>query len=243
MANTALLNNIDHADLKVIARRGAEFGDSVNQVAVYPTEFSEVQRDYPVFFRKNEAGDYFCVVLLGLDKAENLYLDGDRWIARYIPAMLQRGPFLIGFQDQSVDGETRREPVIHVNLDDPRISKTEGEPLFLPQGGNAPYLQHVSQALRVITVGADMMKPMFDAFDSAGLIEPVSLDIKLDDHTEYKVPDLFTLSEERLAALQGPALEQLHRGGFLRAAYLVLASLANVNRLIMMKNAKRAGGN
>ncbi|HAE94281.1 MAG TPA: peptide ABC transporter permease, partial [Hyphomonas atlantica] len=56
MANTALLNNIDHADLKIVTRRGAEFGDSVNQVAVYPTEFSELQRDYPIFFRKDEAG-------------------------------------------------------------------------------------------------------------------------------------------------------------------------------------------
>ena len=217
MANTALLNNIDHADLKIITRRGAEFGDSVNQVAVYPTEFSELQRDYPIFFRKDEAGNYFCVVLMGLDKGENLFLAGDRWNANYVPAL-----------------------VIHVDLDNPRVSKTEGEPLFLAQGGNAPYLQHVSQVLRVIAIGDEMTKPMFEAFDQAGLIEPVSLDLKLDDHTEYKVPDLFTLSEERLAALEGEMLERLHKGGFLRAAYLVLASLSNVNRLINMKNAKRS---
>ncbi|KCZ61666.1 hypothetical protein HY36_03730 [Hyphomonas atlantica] len=240
MANTALLNNIDHADLKIVTRRGAEFGDSVNQVAVYPTEFSELQRDYPIFFRKDEAGNYFCVVLMGLDKGENLFLAGDRWNANYVPALLQRGPFLIGFQDQNVDGKVRREPVIHVDLDNPRVSKTEGEPLFLAQGGNAPYLQHVSQVLRVIAIGDEMTKPMFEAFDQAGLIEPVSLDLKLDDHTEYKVPDLFTLSEERLAALEGEMLERLHKGGFLRAAYLVLASLSNVNRLINMKNAKRS---
>ncbi|HAW54236.1 MAG TPA: hypothetical protein DCX29_04625 [Hyphomonas sp.] len=149
---------------------------------------------------------------------------------------------MIGFQNQEVDGEVRREPVIHVDLENPRVSKTEGEPLFLAHGGNAPYLQHISQVLRVITVGADMTAPMFAAFEQAGLIEPVSLDVKLDDHTEYKVPDLFTLNEEKLAALEGEALQQLHRGGFLRAAYLVLASLGNVNRLINMKNAKRAAG-
>ncbi|WP_300425127.1 SapC family protein [uncultured Hyphomonas sp.] len=242
MAKMALLNNIDHPDLKVITRFGATYGDSVNQAAVYPTEFSELQREYPIFFRKDEEGAFYCVILLGLDKGENLFLDGARWQARYVPAIHQRGPFMIGFQNQEVDGEVRREPVIHVDLENPRVSKTEGEPLFLAHGGNAPYLQHISQVLRVITVGADMTAPMFAAFEQAGLIEPVSLDVKLDDHTEYKVPDLFTLNEEKLAALEGEALQQLHRGGFLRAAYLVLASLGNVNRLINMKNAKRAAG-
>lgn len=242
MAKMALLNNIDHPDLRVITRYGADYGDSVNLAAVYPTEFSELQREYPIFFMKDAEGAFFCVVLLGLDKGENLFLDGDRWNARYVPAIHERGPFLIGFQAQEVDGEVRREPVIHVDLDHPRISRTEGEPLFLAHGGNAPYLQHVSQVLRVITVGAEMTAPMFAAFEQAGLIEPVTLDIKLDDHTEYKVPDLFTLSEERLGALDGEVLQGLHRGGFLRAAYLVLASLGNVNRLINMKNARRAAG-
>ena len=53
------------------------------------------------------------------------------------------------------------------------------------------------------------------------------------------MPDIFSISEDKLAALRGDALEQLHRAGFLRLAYLVLSSLSNVNRLIEIKNAKR----
>ncbi|MDX1293453.1 MAG: SapC family protein, partial [Hyphomonas sp.] len=87
MAKMALLNNIDHPDLRVITRYGADYGDSVNLAAVYPTEFSELQREYPIFFMKDAEGAFFCVVLLGLDKGENLFLDGDRWNARYVPAI------------------------------------------------------------------------------------------------------------------------------------------------------------
>ena len=240
MTNTALLNNIDHQDLKVITGHGPDYGDNINQTPVFPTEFAEVQREYPILFRKDETGKFHCVALLGLDKGENLFLKNADWQARYVPAIHQRGPFVIGFQNQDVDGEVRREPVIFVDLDNPRISRTQGQPLFLQHGGNAPYLEYISRVLRVINKGAELAEPMFAAFQEAELIEPASLDIQLDDHTSYKVPDIYSISEEKLAALGGADLERLHKAGFLRAAYLVLSSLPNVSRLIELKNAKRA---
>jgi len=56
MTNKVLLNNVDHADLRVIVRPAAEYGDSVNQVLVFPTEFDDVQREYPIFFRRDPNG-------------------------------------------------------------------------------------------------------------------------------------------------------------------------------------------
>ena len=241
MANMALLNNVDHADLKVIADHGAAFGDALNMAAVYPTEFVEVQREYPILFQKDESAGFRAVALLGFDAGENLFLDTTGWRARHIPMIHQRGPFKIGFQDQEVGGQTRREPIIYIDLDHPRVSKTEGRPLFLPNGGHSPYLQHVSHVLRVLHIGAEVTAPMFTAFEEAGLIEPAALDVNLDDHTRYKVPDIYTISGEKLAALGGSELENLHKAGYLRAAYMVLASMPNVNRLIAMKNARRAG--
>ena len=236
MANTALLNNIDHQNLKIITRRGAEFGDSINQVAVFPTEFIDLQREYPILFRRNEDGKYLCVVLLGLDKDENLYLTDEGWQARYIPAILERGPFMIGFQDQDIDGEIRREPVIHVDIDHPRVNEAEGQPVFQPHGGTTPYLDHVSRVLRRMNQGHELQDDMFAAFEKADLIEEVSMDVRLDENTSYKVPDVFTISEEKLAALDGETLAALHAKDYLRLAFLVLASLPNVNRLIHEKN-------
>lgn len=240
MANKVLLNNIDHHDLKVAIAHGPDYGNAVNMSVVFPTEFAEAQREYPIVFRKDANGTMGAVALLGFDSGENLFLGPEGWNARYVPATHQRGPFMIGFQNQEVEGEVRREPVIFVDLDDPRVSRTQGHPLFLPQGGNAPYLQRVGQLLRVISVGMETMAPMFTAFEEADLIEPVSMEIRLDAGTTYNIPDVYSISEEKLAALGGEQLERLHKAGYLRAAYLVLASLPNVNRLIAMKNAKRA---
>ena len=242
MTNYQLLNNIDHHDLRVITRHAAEFGDAVNQVLVFPTEFEEVQREYPILIRRNPEGGYHAVALLGLDRDENLFLDEAGWDARYVPALQQRGPFLIGMREQDFDGELRMEPMIHVDLDHPRIGKGEGEPVFLPQGGNAPHLERVSAALRVIHVGSEVSGPMFAAFEAEALIEPVAIEILLDDAQRYVVPDAFTIGAERLAALDGAALERLHRGGFLRAAFHIAASLANVQRLADRKNRRQPAG-
>jgi hypothetical protein len=240
MTTAVLLNNVDHADLRVVTRHAAEFGDSINQVLIFPTEYEEIQREYPILFRREPNGGFQSVALLGLDRDENLFLDAQGWQARYVPAVQRRGPFMIGFQEREEGGEVRREPMIHVDLDHPRISATEGEPVFLPQGGNSPYLEHVAALLRVIHQGLELSGPMFAAFEELGLIRPVAVEVQLDDAEQYVLPDFLTIDEARLAELDGAALERLHEGGFLRAAFLAAASLGNVSRLIDLKNRRRA---
>ncbi len=240
MTKAALLNNVDHRRLKVVTGHSADFGDSINQTIVFPTEFAEVQREYPILFRKNGEGAFYSIALLGLDKGENLFLTKQGWQARYIPAIHQRGPFIIGMQNQHANAGEHVEPVIFVDLDDPRVNQAEGQPLFLPHGGNSAYLQHISRVLNIINRGTAVAKPMFDAFQQADLLEPASLEIQLDDYTTYKVPDVYSINEPALAALKGDMLDRLHSAGYLRAAYLALASLTNISRLIELKNVKRA---
>ena len=108
MTNIVLLDNVTHKDLRVRTGYSVEFGDHVNLALVFPTEFAFVQREYPILFRRYPDGDPEAVALLGLDKGENLFLDEPGWNARYVPAVQQRGPFLIGFHQVTavVYGET-----------------------------------------------------------------------------------------------------------------------------------------
>lgn len=237
MTRNVLLNNIDHHDLRVVTRHDA--GDSVNLTPVFPTEFEEAQRDYPILFRRDEGGAFQAVALLGLDRDENLFLGPEGWTARHIPALHRRGPFMIGLQPQ--DDGSDPQPMIHVDLDDPRISREAGEPIFLPHGGNTPYLEQVAGVLRTLYAGLELAPPMFAAFDAAGLIQPVEMEIAISDEEKYNLPGFFTIDQDRLATLDGEALEALNREGWLRLAYLVAASLGNVSRLIALKNRKVAG--
>lgn len=236
--NRVLLNNVDHADLRVIAGHGVGFGDGINQVLVLPTEFEAVQREYPILIRKDASGAWQAVALLGLDRDENLFLDETGWNARYVPAVQRRGPFSIALQRDERGGAPR--PMIHVDLDHPRVSRDAGERLFLPAGGNAPYLQGVSLALSQIHDGLEVSGPMFAYFEELGLIEPIDIEIKLDDQTSYDIPDVYTLAPDRLNAVTGEALERLHQSGLLRAAHWIITSMGNVEELIARKNRKRA---
>lgn len=240
MTRHVMLNNVTHKDLRVITRKSAEFGDNVGSVVTFPTEFGDVQREYPIFFRKDPgSGEFLAVALLGFDKTENLFLDEHGWHASYIPGVVARGPFLIGFQERTVDGEMRKEPVIHVDLDDPRISTTEGEPVFLAQGGNSRYLERVATILNGIHEGVAAGKAMFAAFAALELIEPVKVEIKFNDEEQYDLLGMYTISEEKLRALDGDSLLRLNKAGYLQGAFLVLASLSNVARLIDMKHRRR----
>ncbi|GAB3344117.1 SapC family protein [Marilutibacter aestuarii] len=236
MARYELLNNVTHKDLRVATGFGPQFGDDVGMVPAFPSEFAELQREYPIFLKKAAGdGEWQSVALLGFEQRENLFLRDGRWNASYLPGASAKGPFLIGFQEQQVGGEPVLEPVVHVDVEHPRVGRVEGEPLFLPQGGNTPYLEHVATILRGIHEGSTFGKAMFAALDAAGLIEPVSLDVQLDGQHRVAVAGLHGIARERLASLDGPTLLELNRAGYLEGAYLMLASLHNVRRLMAEK--------
>ena len=238
MTNRVLLNNVDHADLKAITGYGPRFGDNVNQALLLPTEFEDAQREYPILLRKDQNGDYQAVALLGLDRDENLFLEAGEWRARYVPAVQQRGAFSIALRDDGDGGAPR--PMIHVDLDHPRVSATEGESLFLPAGGNAPYLQHMVGVLGAIYDGLEISGPMFAAFVELELIAPVSIDIELEGGMTYDLPDFHTIAADALAALSGTDLERMHQSGLLRAAQWLVSSMGNIQRLVEMKNRQGA---
>ncbi|MBB3344662.1 SapC family protein [Luteimonas sp. RC10] len=235
MARYELLNNVAHKDLRVATGFGAQFGDDVGMLPAFPSEYAELQREYPIFFRKDADGQWASVALLGFEQRENLYLRDGRWNAAYLPGAAAKGPFLIGFQEQRIDGELCREPVIHVDLDHPRVRMGEGEAVFLPQGGHSPYLEHVAGVLRGIRDGVAFGAAMLAAFDALGLIQPVTLAVDLDERHRVDVAGLYSIDREALAALDGPALARLNQAGYLEGAYLVLASLHNVRRLMAEK--------
>lgn len=235
MSKYELLNNVAHKDLRVAAGFGRDYGDNVGMVPAYPTEWAELQREYPIFLRKDADGQWQSVALLGFEQHENLYLRDGQWNAHYLPGAVAKGPFLIGFQQQRVDGELRTEPVLHVDVEHPRVRAGEGEPVFLAQGGNSPYLEHVMGVLRGIRNGIDAGAPMFAAFDQLGLIQPLALDVQLDAQHRANVSGLHGIDRDKLAALDAQALHSLHATGYLEGAYLMLASLHNVRRLMAEK--------
>lgn len=229
------LNNVDHAELRVSPRGGAAFGDAANQVALFPAEFEAAAREFPIFLRRAYGSGLHAVALLGFDRDENLFLDGERWTSRYVPAIQRRGPFLIGVSGS----DPAADATIQVDMVDPRVGVEDGHSVFHSQGGATPYLDAVAHALRVIHAGPEAAAALYAAWQAAGLLEPVSLDIELDERTRYQVPDLITVGEAALARLDSATLARLNAAGQLRPAFALLASTGNVAELIARKNRRR----
>jgi hypothetical protein len=195
----------------------------------------EVQREFPIVFRRRDTG-LRAYALLGLDSDENLFLAGDRWTSRYVPAGHRRGPFSIGMVRTAPD-EPASEPMVHLDLDDARVGDPQGFPLFLEHGGNAPYLDHVTGVLRLLYDGVANAAAAWDALDGAGLLTPVTLSIDVSEERRYSVPDVLVVDVERLADLSGDLLGGLHQSGLLRLATLAASSLGNIQQLIARKRA------
>ena len=155
--------------------------------------------------------------------------------------MVARGPFLIGFQEAQVDGEWRKSPVIHIDLDHPQVSETEGEPLFLKLGGNSPYLQEMTSGLDRIHRGLALSKEMFAAFTALDLIDPIKLEVKLSADEQHSLVGYYSINTDKLRLLDAPSLAGLHRAGFLESAYLLIGSLVNVQKLVHLKLARLRG--
>jgi hypothetical protein len=230
MANRVPLDNVDHQHLRVIA--GATSEQSVNQALVVPSEFEQLQREYPILFRKDSDGEFQAVAVLGLDRGENLFLSEGEWTTRYVPATLRRGPLFLGVGDQEQPGDA----TIVVDLEDPRISESDGEPLFLPQGGTAPFLRQAAEALHTVHEGLDLARAMFALFGELDLIRPVEISVEVGDGTRYRLPNFLTIDGERLAGLSGPELQKLSGARLLAPAIHVRSSLGNINRLIELKS-------
>ncbi|MEP6938246.1 MAG: SapC family protein, partial [Rudaea sp.] len=141
---------------------------------------------------------------------------------------IARQPFLIGMADG--------EPVIHIDLDSPRVGRGTGEPLFREHGGTSEFLERVNSMLLALHDGVRATPAFIDALLQHALLETFVLDVELDDREQFRLAGFYTIHEERLRALDGAALATLSAAGHLEAIYMAIASLSHLRGLIDRMN-------
>ncbi|TRO95323.1 SapC family protein [Glycocaulis profundi] len=239
MARHTQLNNIDHEGLKIRTGRSGALGDAVMWCPVFTHELRDVQARYPVVFRK-EGGRFQPIALFGLEPGENLFLDGRGWDADFIPAALRAQPFLIG-QRPRPGPDGRPELEIHVDLDHPRVSQTEGEPVFLEHGGMTELLKDAAKTLEGLAAGHEATAAFVQALADLGLLEPFTLEADLGEGDAARLTGMHVIAEERVSWLQSDDLGALHEAGHLQPLFMVMASLSHLSGLVARKRARLAG--
>lgn len=239
MTQHAVLDSNTHRALRVRADAGRDLGDGVMGTLTVPSEFRNVQGHFPILFRR-ETGrdDFFALALFGFENGENLFLDGDRWDARYRPLSLAIQPFLIG---RSASGEGPGQ--VHIDLGHPRVATDgEGIRLFDADGTPTPYLEQIAERLGDLDEGYRASKDFFDALIAHDLLEPFSLEVTLDDQSIHSLVGYYIIDEAKLRLLDADALSRLHAAGHLMPIFMALASLSQISVLVARKNRRAAGG-
>lgn len=236
MTRLALLSSEDHGNLRVITERSAIFGDNVMSSDVFTFEFRRLQGNYPLVFQKDAAGNLFPRALFGFEEGENLYLDKSGWRAGYVPAIIRREPFLIGFQKTPEESEDKR--LLSIDLDHPRVSTTEGEQLFQPLGGNTPFLDETAALLETIYKGIEHTRAFMQALQEHQLTEIINFEVVMQDGSKNQLLGYHGINEQQLRQLKGPVLEDFSEKGFLAPMFMIIASLSSIGRLIDLKNAR-----
>ena len=239
MSKAIVLDNVEHKNVKVDTR--SELNKNVNRTLVYATEISDLHKEFPlVFYKQPESDKIQLHAILGLEKDENLFVDENGWITRFIPALLARGPFSLLYNEAEKDSNKPQDPLICIDMEDPRINTEHGEDVFLQFGGDAPYLNYVKKALKTIESGIQFDKTLFSLIESMDLLKPVAINIKLSNIQGFTFSDYYAVNQEKLSKLDGDSLAKLSQYGILSLLYFVLSSMGNFQSLMDLKNAKSA---
>jgi hypothetical protein len=194
-----------------------------------PGEFRHLQAHFPIVFQLVEGDVGFQpIALFGLEEGQNLFLGPQGWDAPAMPMAMQRDPFLIG---RTPDNNLQ----LHMDLDSPRVVRPEegdvGTALFMPQGGFSEYLDQIVLLMENLHAQAQLLPAFIEALTRYQLLEPFVLDLEMPGGEQARLTGLFTVNEERLAALPGAALESLARDGHLLPIYMQIASMAQLSVL------------
>lgn len=238
MANHALVNPVEHKDVKIITDRSSQYGDNLWYALTFPREFRSAQAHYPIFFNKDpNTGKFMSVALFGFKEHENLFLDDNGWNASYIPVSVLRHPFLIANQTVTEDGVEQKKRMLTLDMDNPRVSHVEGEPLFLPFGGNSDFLDKTASMMEALHLGAVDGQKFTQTLADLDLLEPFTLDVTLDNGNKHQMIGFYTINEEKLDALDIETIKELRDAKYLQAIYMTIASQSNIRSLIEKKNA------
>ena len=232
MPSLANLDRVAHKNLRV--QEEVAFGAcrDITMCAVVLNEIPRLVIEYPLAFTKHgETGQYICVALFGVDPDRNLYWQGEHWNSVTVPLNVGRQPFFVGMADNPAAGEGAKGLVTCIDLENPGVQTSAGEPLFDADGGETPYLRHKLALLAELIAGKQKSRAFADRLAALDLLQSVQLELKSPDHPPRKISGLYSIDEKKLRSLDTATLAELHAAGYLHAMYAMLSSLGHLQIL------------
>jgi hypothetical protein len=230
------LNSGAHRNLKFAADEvNFSFARDTTAVLVAGVEFAEAGREYPIVFVRGKDQQMRPVVLLGVREGENLFVDErGKWDARYIPAFVRRYPFVMA------EGGAQGQLIVCIDESCPALNVDRGELLINAEGKMEPRMNEVMQFLQNFQQEFARTEILARQLDELGLF--VQQGARFDTNTgeTFQLNDFYLIDEQKFGKVADAKLPALFRSGALGMAYLHLASLGNLRKLLDRVSARSA---
>jgi hypothetical protein len=222
------LNSNVHRNLKFDAGKvDFDFVRDTTAVLLASIEFAEAAREYPIVFIRALDGKMRPVALLGVRTGENLYVDElGKWGARYIPAFVRRYPFVMA--EGGADGQL----LVCIDEKCPALNAEKGEVLIDEVGNLQPRMNEVMQFLQNFQNEFARTELLAQQLDELGLFVQQGARFDTPNGQTFQLNDFYLIDEAKFGQLPDDKLPALFRSGALGMAYLHLASLGNMRRLL-----------
>lgn len=228
------VNKARHQDKKVKEIQGFGFASGFHIASVMVHEFARAASLYPVVFLEDKEQDSFRpVVLMGLDAGENLFVNADgKWQASYVPAIIRRYPFALASA-----GEEGKFTVC-IDEGSELIDDNEGVPLFDDKGEPAAALENVKRYLGELQQMDAFTNEFCKYMVTHNMLTPMNMRVRQADQIK-NINGCYVLNEERLNGLSVERFMELRDKRYLPAIYAHLLSLAQVERLVTLKEERQ----
>jgi len=222
-----------HGQLKLKPNNSFTFAAGTHVAGVMANEFFQLASTYPIVFVEEPKQDEFRpVALLGLEPGQNLFVDGNgKWEAAYIPAIVRRYPFVLA--------RTNEEGRYTVCIDEESgfFSEEDGRPLFTDDGQPAEVLERVKRYLSGLQQMEQLTKEFCHTLKEHNLFAPLNMRVRKADAVQ-NITGAYAVNEQRLEALKDETFLDLRKQKMLPMAYSHLISLAQIERLLQLRDQK-----
>lgn len=227
------VNRERHAKTRIKEIQGFGFAAKFHIAYVTMHEFSRAAAVYPIVFVEDK-DSFRPVALLGLDAGENLFVGADgKWGAAYVPAIIRRYPFALA--------GTGNEGQYTICIDEGSelVGTSEGSPLFDDKGEPTQVIENVKRYLSELQQ-MDQLTQQFAAWlKENNMFTPLNMRVRDQDKVK-NIAGCYVVNEERLNNLSDEKFLELRSKRFLPAIYAQLMSLAQVERLMTLKDKRHA---
>ena len=232
MANFVPVRKEQLQNVKIATKRDLEHVAGQHIISITAAEYAHAAASFPVVLVKGpEQQRYRSVALLGLETGENLFYKDKKWSGLSLPQSIGMAPFSLG-----LDPDKENTLTACVDLDSEFVGEDKELALFEEDGKESELLTNVQNSLGRLYENEKRTDTFVKELEEHDLLQELELNIDFANGEKKKLTGLFSVNEDKLKALSDDKVLDFHKRGLFVPIFAMLGSLAQINRLVQLRN-------